>query len=429
MSRAEQGLVGVLLLNPKLLDETIIQPNHMTKSMDMEILKAMREIEAEGAEVDVLSILMKNSNVSSEYISKLKRSEPSTHNLQVYEKAILTDFKRREGLRYSQELSEEIQGSEDFSGAYQIIDKLEELNSIGKVLKYDPNQAAANFFEHILYGVKMGVSTGFPDLDNLIHGLRPRKFIVIGARPAMGKSALVVNVFASIRKQGKVPMLFTMEMGVNENFQRMFQAEYNLTTEQVKAISEGMNEVHISYMNKFMNDIQQDENMYIDDSAAVKVSYIREEVKRKKKELKKRGEEDKEIVVMIDYLQLMSPEQQTGNRVQEIGGISRALKALAMEQQVCVIALSQLSRGVEQRQDKRPMMSDLRESGDIEQDADTIGFIYRDDYYNPAEEDRNGISIAEIIIAKCRDGKVGTVQLAFAKEYSKFVNLERTVTR
>jgi replicative DNA helicase len=423
MSRAEQGLVGVLLLNSKLLDSTIVQPEHMTKSMDMEILKAMREIEREGGEVDVLSILMRNPNVSSEYIAKLKRTEPSTHNLQMYEKAILRDFQRREGLRYASELSDEIQGSEDFSGAYQIIDKLEELNSIGKVVRYDPQQAAANFFEHILYGVKMGVSTGFTELDRMINGLRRKKLIVIGARPAMGKSALVVNIFSAIRKQDKVPMLFTMEMGVNENLGRMFQAEYNLTSEAVKAISETMNDVHVAYMNEFMDSVAKDNNMFIDDTAGVKVSYIREEVKKKKKELKKRGEEGKEIVVMIDYLQLMSPERPNANRVQEIGEISRGLKRLAMEQDICVIALSQLSRGVEQRQDKRPMMSDLRESGEIEQDADVIGFIYRDDYYNPESSNPN---ITEIIIAKCRDGKVGTAQLAFVKEYSKFCNLERS---
>lgn len=424
MSRAEQGLVGVLLLNPKLLDETIIQPEHMSQSMDMEILKAMRAIEAEGGEIDVLSILMKNTNVSGEYIGKLKRAEPSTYNLQMYEKAILNDFKRREGLRYSYELSREIEGSEDFSGAYEIIDRLEELNSIGKTVRYDPATTATNFFEHILYGVKMGVSTGFPDIDRMIHGLRKKKFIVIGARPAMGKSALVVNIFQHIREQDKVPMLFTMEMGVNENLQRMFQAKHNLTTEQVKAISESMNPLHVDMMNSFMNSIEQDKNMYIDDTAGIKVSYIRERVKEKKKELKKRGEEGKEIVVMVDYLQLMSPERPNANRVQEIGEISRAMKRLAMEQDICVIALSQLSRGVEQRQDKRPMMSDLRESGEIEQDADTIGFIYRDDYYNPGSDNPN---ITEIIIAKCRDGKVGTAQLAFIKEYSKFVNLERSI--
>jgi replicative DNA helicase len=260
-----------------------------------------------------------------------------------------------------------------------------------------------------------GVSTGFRDLDELTSGMQKSNLIIVAARPAMGKTAFCLsiarNVVLNPQKPG-VCAMFSLEMSRLELVQRVLCSvaqvnqmdvrKGNLREEQWVRITRGMNQL-------------ADAPLYIDDTPGITVL----EMKAKCRRLQKRHGLD---LIIIDYLQLMRGSGKIENRVQEISEISRQLKGLAKELMVPVMALSQVGRGVESRQDKRPGLSDLRESGAIEQDADMVCFLYRDEYYNPQSED---VNVCEVIIGKQRNGPVDTVKLSFLKRYASFHNLER----
>lgn len=263
-------------------------------------------------------------------------------------------------------------------------------------------------------GTVTGIPTGFIDLDYRTAGLQPSDLILIAARPSMGKTAFVLNLADNIAfRENLCCAIFSLEMSKEQLVNRLFSLQSrveaeklrngNLTENDWEALAEGA-------------DIIANSHLIIDDTPGISISELRSKCRKYKLE------HDLKIII-IDYLQLMSGSGKSESRQQEISEISRSLKSLARELQVPVIALSQLSRAVEQRPDHRPMMSDLRESGAIEQDADVVMFIYRDDYYNK-DTDLKGIS--EIIIAKQRNGPIGTVQLAWLPQYTKFANLEHT---
>ncbi|CAN0117865.1 unnamed protein product, partial [Phaeothamnion confervicola] len=260
-----------------------------------------------------------------------------------------------------------------------------------------------------------GCPTGFRDLDDLTSGLQPSNLIIIAARPAMGKTAFILSLAQNCildRDRPRVVALFSLEMSRTELVQRLLCSCAQVNQMDVK--KGNLKEEEWIRITRSMN-VLADAPLYIDDTSGITVL----ELKAKARRLQKRYGLD---LVMIDYLQLMRGSGKIENRVNEISEISRQLKSLAKELNVPVIALSQVGRGVEQRQDKRPGLSDLRESGAIEQDADIVAFIYRDEYYNPHTEDQN---MAEIIIAKQRNGPVDSVKLAFVKRYAAFRNLER----
>jgi len=261
----------------------------------------------------------------------------------------------------------------------------------------------------------VGISSGFPDLDRLTGGFRPGQLIVVAARPAMGKTSFALNIGfnASMYKDKKIG-IFTMEMASDELLMRMISSasEVNMDT-MLKGY--GMDE------NKMLRITQVAEALsnkpiYIDDNGTNTALDIRAKARRLKAEL---GGLD---LIVIDYLQLMSSPKNRDNRQQEIAEISRSLKILAKELSIPVMALSQLNRGLESRDDKRPRLSDLRESGAIEQDADLVMFIYRDDYYYADKSEKKGL--AEIIIGKNRHGATGSIELSFIKEYTSFRSLE-----
>ena len=264
-----------------------------------------------------------------------------------------------------------------------------------------------------------GLSTGYTDLDRQTSGMQPSDLILIAARPSMGKTAFVLNLAHNMTiKDKKTVAIFSLEMSKEQLVNRLFSLEShvdaqilrtgNLSDTDWEKLIEGAGTIGSS-------------RMIIDDTSGITISEMRSKCRKYKLEM---GLD----LVIIDYLQLMSGSNSRRNesRQQEISEISRSLKGLARELNVPVIALSQLSRAVEQRTDKRPMLSDLRESGAIEQDADVCMFIYRDDYYNPDTEDKN---IAEIIIAKQRNGPIGTVRLAWMPQYTRFGNEERRQER
>ena len=268
-------------------------------------------------------------------------------------------------------------------------------------------------------GTVTGIPTGFIDLDYKLSGLQRSDLVLIAARPSMGKTAFVLNIAQHVAfRQNLAVAIFSLEMSKEQLVNRLFSLEShvdaqilrtgNLSDTDWEKLIEGAGTIGSS-------------RMIIDDTSGITISEMRSKCRKYKLEM---GLD----LVIIDYLQLMSGSNSRRNesRQQEISEISRSLKGLARELNVPVIALSQLSRAVEQRTDKRPMLSDLRESGAIEQDADVCMFIYRDDYYNPDTEDKN---IAEIIIAKQRNGPIGTVRLAWMPQYTRFGNEERRQER
>ena len=260
-----------------------------------------------------------------------------------------------------------------------------------------------------------GVPTGFNDLDYKLSGLQPSDLVLVAARPSMGKTAFVLNIAQYVAfKKEKGVAIFSLEMSKEQLVNRLFSLESQVDSQAIRT-----GNLKDSDWEKLIEGagIIGKSNLIIDDTPGISVSELRSKCRKYKLE------HDIQLVI-IDYLQLMtgSVGRHSESRQQEISEISRSLKALARELNVPVVALSQLSRAVEGRPDKRPMLSDLRESGAIEQDADVVMFIYRDEYYNKDTEYKKQ---AEIIIAKQRNGPVGTVHLAWLADYTKFANLSR----
>ena len=265
-----------------------------------------------------------------------------------------------------------------------------------------------------------GVATGWYDFDRITTGLHENEFIIIAARPAMGKTAFALNMATNVAKDPtKTVAVFNLEMGAEQLALRMISSlgqiegyklrTGNLTNNDWKRINEGMSQL-------------ADSNVFIDDTPGITIGEIRAKCRRLAS-----SEKGLDLVI-IDYLQLISGGKNYGaNRQQEVSDISRSLKTLAMELHVPIVALAQLSRAVEARENKRPLMSDLRESGSIEQDADIVSFLYRDDYYNKEARTEDNNSISELIIGKHRNGPTATIELLFKKNTSTFLNLKKEV--
>jgi replicative DNA helicase len=258
-----------------------------------------------------------------------------------------------------------------------------------------------------------GTPSGFRDLDRLTSGFQPGNLVIVAARPSMGKSALALCMAANVAVRHAKPVaLFTLEMSKSEVTQRLMCAEGKVESQRLRTGKLGADDwprltAACSKLNKAP--------IYVDDTGSITMMEIRSKLRRLKMK------EPDLALVIVDYLQLMTSGTTVENRVQEVSQISRSLKVLARELDVPIVALSQLSRAVEQRHDKRPILSDLRESGSIEQDADLVLFVYRDEYYNP--EDTESAGIAELILSKHRNGPTGTEKLAFQKRYAKFADL------
>lgn len=262
-------------------------------------------------------------------------------------------------------------------------------------------------------GVVTGIPTGFIDLDYRMAGMQPSDLILIAARPSMGKTSFVLNIAQYVAfKQRQTVAVFSLEMSKEQLVNRLFSLESKVDSQHIR--TGNLSDTEWEKLIESAGIIGKS-NLIIDDTPGISVSELRSKCRKYKLE------HDLKVII-IDYLQLMSGSGRTDSRQQEISDISRSLKALARELEVPVVALSQLSRAVEQRPDHRPMLSDLRESGAIEQDADVVMFIYRDDYYN---KDTDIKGIAEVIIAKQRNGPIGTVNLAWLADYTKFANIQK----
>lgn len=427
---AERSVLGSMLLEK----EAIIAGTEIIKEDDFYyeghrmIYEAITSIYTRDEPVDLITLseeLKKKSQLEAvggtAYLAELSDQVGTTANIRYYceiveEKSIL-----RKLIRASNEIiAKGYDGDEEIGNIIEMAEK--------KIfdITQKKNQSGPESIKNVLMeslsniekmaesqGQLTGITTGFIDLDNKTSGLQKSDLVLIAARPAMGKTAFTLNVAINAALKGGASVgIFSLEMSKNQLVQRMLSAESHI--ELQKIIHGNISEEEWPKLINAMGPLSK-VNLYIDDTPGITLT----ELKAKCRKLKiERGLD----LVMIDYLQLMSGEGRNESRQQEISAISRGLKGLAKELDCPVVALSQLSRAPELRSDHRPILSDLRESGAIEQDADIVMFLYRDEYYDEESEKKN---IGEVIIAKHRNGPIGTIELVFVGEYTKFLNLER----
>lgn len=428
-SEAEQSVIGAMIMDR----DAVIAASEMITGEDFYeqqysiLFDTMVELFNEGKPVDLVTLQdrLKEKDVPSqicslEFIRDLVTAVPTSANIRYYAQIVRDKAVLRRLIKVSEETANECyldkekldnilektekhifnivqnKGTRDFTDIKEVV--LRTIDSIEAAAK---NQGSVT-----------GIATGFYDLDYKTAGLQPSDLILIAARPSMGKTAFALNIaeYTSL-KLNVTTAIFSLEMSQDQLVKRILAMNSKVDSQNIRTGNLSGDE-WANLMESAR--IVGNSNLVIDDTSAISVSELRSKCRKLKLE-KNLG------LVIIDYLQLMSGGKRAESRQQEISEISRSLKSLAREINVPVIALSQLSRAVEQRPDKRPMLSDLRESGAIEQDADVVMFLYRDDYYNRDTEEPG---VSEIIIGKQRNGPTGTVKLAWLAQYTKFANLE-----
>src|SRR5574344_322836 len=438
---AEEAVLGAVLVNPNTLSKVveILSPDSFYKPAHRYVYEAMIQLFNQNERIDIVSVSdVLNINSKLEmvggraFVNDLSFKTVTTANIEYYAKIVQEKAIKRALINA---------GSEIVTLGYDLNPTDASLDTAEKLIFDISSQKATKDMSHVKDLVLTsyekieyrynhrdeltGVPTGFYDMDTMTSGLQKSDLIILAARPSMGKTALALNIAQNVAIKAKIPVaIFSLEMSKEQLVQRMLCSESEVDTQRLR--TGHMQSKDWEKLANAMNDFA-DAPIYIDDSAGCSLTDIRAHCRRLAMEENKLG------LVVIDYLQLMEGSGKE-DRMQQISSISRGLKTLARELDVPVIALSQLSRAVEQRKDRRPMLSDLRESGAIEQDADIVMFIYRDDYYNreegedeaPKATGKEGKS--EIIIAKQRNGPVGTFELLFQGSITKFKNPIKTDT-
>ena len=429
---AEQSVVGAMLMDKDaiLTAAEIVSGQDFYQTAYGVIFDSMVELFNEGKPVDLVTLQerLKEKDVppeiaSLEFVRDLVSAVPTSANVKYYAQIVADKSMLRKLIKLNDEISNTCYaGKESLEAILETTEKsMFQLLQQRNTGEYVPiRQVVLNALDRIekaskSKGTVTGIPTGFIDLDYKLSGLQPSDLILVAARPSMGKTAFVLNIAQYVAfKKDRATAIFSLEMSKEQLVNRLFSLE-----SQVDAQALRTGNMKDSDWEKLIEGagIIGKSKLIIDDTPGISVSELRSKCRKYKLEY---GLD----LIIIDYLQLMtgSVGKRSESRQQEISEISRSLKGLARELNVPVIALSQLSRAVESRPDKRPMLSDLRESGAIEQDADVVMFIYRDEYYNKDSEYKKQ---AEIIIAKQRNGPVGTVHLAWLGEYTKFANLSR----
>lgn len=429
---AEQAVLGAILLEAEALVSAMekLTPDDFYSVSHQRIYEVMVSLADDNEPIDLITLTSRLSDLGQMeevggplYLAKLANSVPTAANVEYYAQIVEEKSMLRRLIRTATQIVSSGYATEDDVGV--LLSDAEQ-----RILEISNRRAAHGFisirdvlmevFERVEFlfnhkGGVTGIPSGFPDLDKMTSGFQPNDLIIVAARPSVGKTAFALNIAQNVAvRASETVAIFSLEMSAPQLVQRMICAESNVDAGRMRTgFLEGDDWEKLSMAIGSLSEAQ----VYIDDTPGITVADIRAKCRRLKKE-KGLG------MILIDYLQLIQGRGKAGeNRQQEVSEISRTLKQIARELSVPVIALSQLSRGVEQRQDKRPMMSDLRESGSIEQDADIVAFLYRDDYYDKESEKKN---IIEIIIAKQRNGPVGTVELVFLKNFNKFVSLNQS---
>ena len=430
-TEAEQSVIGSMIIDREAItiaSEIIAGEDFYGKQYGV-LFDTMVELNDEGKPVDLVTLQdrLREKDVppeisSLEFVKELIGGVPTSANIKYYATIVAEKATLRKLIRLNEEIANTCYtGKENLEVILEDTEKrVFELVQKRNTGDYVPiRQVVMNAMDKIEKASKnkgnvTGVATGFIDLDYRTAGMQPSDLILVAARPSMGKTAFVLNIAQHVAfKLNQTVAIFSLEMSKEQLVNRLFSLESRVDSQHLR--TGNLSDAEWEKLIESAGVIGKS-NLIIDDTPGISISELRSKCRKYKldHELK---------MIIIDYLQLMSGSGRgSDSRQQEISDISRSLKALARELNVPVIALSQLSRAVEQRPDHRPMLSDLRESGAIEQDADVVMFIYRDDYYNK-DTDRKGI--AEIIIAKQRNGPIGTVELVWLPDYTKFANLEK----
>ena len=430
---AEQSVLGAVFISPEtmtsLADE--LTPEDFYKPANKIVFKTMLSLLEKGEPIDATTMVSALTNQGQikeigglNYVVELVNSTPTSKNVEHYAKLVKEKATLR---RVIADLSDSL------SSAYQGDVSISDLIAKTERSMLDiSNQNTGTGFRNVADildthmqivetrsqtdGFVTGLSTGFVGLDKITTGLHEGNLIILAARPAMGKTALALNIAKHVATMERKPaVIFSLEMGAEELIERMVASEGmvpgyhlktgNLNSDEWRRLVQAQNNLY-------------DAPIFVDDTAGIRISEIRSKARKLSQEMGGLG------IIIIDYLQLITGSKGE-NRQQIVSEISRELKILAKDLRVPVIALSQLSRSVEQRQDKRPMLSDLRESGSIEQDADIVAFLYREAYYQKEQADsQEANNVTELILEKNRHGSLGTVKLYFHKEYTKFSSVE-----
>lgn len=432
---AEKAVLGSAFLSKaalqKMCDE--LSGEYFYNEANAKIFETLQELNNEGSPIDITivtnrlsdkKILSQVGNV--EYLSEIIDSVPSASNVDYYINIVKEKMVGRKIIETATEIANDAYASED--SIYDVLDNAEmKMLRIGNMRKTTEFQSIqdvayreqANLEKLAEQGSEItGLATGFTDFDKLTAGLQPNQFVIIAARPAMGKTAFMLNLATNAAMHSnKSVAVFNLEMSAEQLTNRVLQSLGQINGSKMRTGRLEHNDWR--RLNEAISKLSG-VNLYIDDTPGITVGEIRSKCRRLSNSDKGLG------LVVIDYLQLITgPAKTAGNRQQEVSEISRSLKMMALELGVPVVAAAQLSRAVESREDKRPIMSDLRESGSIEQDADIVSFLYRDDYYNKEARRDDNASITEFIIGKNRSGPTTTIELLFKKDTSTFVNFQR----
>lgn len=434
---AEKSVIGALLIDSMKMGsvQAILEEDDFYKRSHQIIYDAMNKVFDKNGVIDPVTLMNQLDSYDEleniggqDYILDLASYTPTSANIEQYAIIVKEKSTLRRLISASNTIMTEAYAEGD--EVDNIVDRSEKLIlSIGENSQSNKpremKEIVAEAFEKVVQLSEekreiVGLPTGYIDLDRMTSGFQPDQLIILAARPSVGKTAFALNIAQNVGTKSKVPVvIFSLEMGAVDLVFRMICAEGNIHASNLRT-GQLTEEEWKSFT--VATDVLKDAPIFIDDSAGIKVSEIRAKCRRLKQENQELG------LIVIDYLQLIEGSGQE-NRQQQVSEISRQLKMLAKELSCPVMALSQLSRGLEQRQNKRPILSDIRESGSIEQDADIVAFLYREDYHqqegdeDDGHEDEMPDNTVEVILAKNRSGARDTVKLLFKKEYNKFSSL------
>ncbi|PWK05275.1 replicative DNA helicase [Tumebacillus permanentifrigoris] len=420
---AEQAVLGAIIIDGDIIKDCTLKHGQFGPEEHRYIFKAMRELDERGEPVDIVTlserlsiggVLRRIGGV--EYLKALTETVVTTGNFDHWQQIVVDYWKVRKSKEVLRQSSVELSSPDEL---VELQRRLAQIEEFGHTTEYDHKQTILNLYDQFETPREIGVhaiTTGYSDLDKMVFGLEGGQVIIIAARPAMGKTAFMLNVARNTARKGTIPHIYSLEMQKAALLKRMIAAEGRIAGGKMRS-------------HQFSED---DWERLIPATAAIaelplKIfdkAHLYSEVAEIRAQSRKmiRDEPDRKHLIIIDYLQLL---RGTGkSRVEEVSNITRDLKLMAIELNVPVIALSQLNRSVESRNDKRPTMADLRDSGSIEQDADMIWFLYRDEYYNP---DTDAKRILETIIAKQREGETGVVQLGYVGQWSLVTDMPKDI--
>ncbi len=428
---AERAVLGGLMLDPERVISMaeLITPDDFYREAHKKLFRLMLEMAERGEPTEMVAVVERivSANRADEfgglaYVSSLPDSVPSTENIEYYAGVVRDRALRRRLIVGAQDIANRVYTGDDelpelldFAESTVFSVTQERTNqdwwSLGSVVDVEYGRIKKLADQR---GEVTGTTTGYRDLDKMLAGMQRSDLIILAARPAMGKTALALNFCQNAAHHGHAVGVFSLEMSRGQLATRLLCAEARVSMSKVRVgmLSRDQDWPRLNEAHESLSRLQ----IFIDDTPGLTPTQVRSKARRLK------AEHPNLAVIVVDYIGLMGGDSKV-SREQQVSASSRGLKALAKELDITVIGLSQLNRGVEQRTDKRPLLSDLRESGAIEQDADIIMFIYRDEYYNKDSPDKN---IAEVIVAKQRNGPTGTARLFFEGEFTRFENLDET---